>query len=245
MEMDDMEEMDEMEVDWTRMFFPGMCPADVKGIEGLEASKLTGEWYLHRSSEFLYPEMTPTCHHCKMEIAADGSFKATEEATFMGKKFIADDITGLFTESTVRADFFDEKLSVKVQILDTDYDNYLIGYECFDNMKFALENDVEPVHVIKLAILTHNPDETKESIEKLENKVTEILPFWNKEDFAVIEQGEAAGCQYEKFDMADPKKEETSVIGEALGKVETGAKDAAKSVGETVKSIGSKISGDK
>ena len=56
-------------------------------------------------------------------------------------------------------------------------------------MKFALDNDIEPVHIIKLAILTHKPDEDKEFISSLEDKVVEKLPFWKKENFAVIKQG--------------------------------------------------------
>jgi len=102
---------------------------------------------------------TPTCHHCSIKISDDGSFVAMEEATFLGKTFVAENVKGLFTKNVVRADFFNDKFYVKVQVFDTDYDNFLIGYECWDNMKFALENEIEPVHIVKLAILTHNPDE--------------------------------------------------------------------------------------
>jgi hypothetical protein len=184
-----MDEPDMSDIDWTKMFTPGMCPSDVIGKEDLEASKLSGEWYMHRSSEFLLGMTTPTCHHASMKISDDGSFVAMEEVTFLGKTFVAENIKGLFTKNVVRADFFDEKLSVKVQVLDTDYDNFMIGYECWDNMKFALDNDIEPVHIIKLAILTHKPDEDKEFISSLEDKVVEKLPFWKKENFAVIKQG--------------------------------------------------------
>ena len=62
--------------------------------------------------------------------------------------------------------------------MDTDYDNYLIGYECFDNMRFALDGEVEPVHITKLAILTHNPDESADSLSDLEKKVITLLPFF-------------------------------------------------------------------
>jgi len=77
----------------------------------------------------------------------------------MGKKFVAEDISGQFTDNIVRADFFNDKLSVKVMVMDTDYDSYLIGYECFDNIKFALDESPEPVHIVKLAILARDPDE--------------------------------------------------------------------------------------
>ena len=44
----------------------------------------------------------------------------------MGKTWVAEKISGEIKGDTVRSDFFDEKLSVKMQVLDTDYDKYLI-----------------------------------------------------------------------------------------------------------------------
>ena len=46
----------------------------------------------------------------------------------MGKTWVAEKITGEIKKDSVRADFFDEKLSVKMQVLDTDYDNYAAVY---------------------------------------------------------------------------------------------------------------------
>jgi hypothetical protein len=185
-QLEEEDESAERKVDWTRMFLRGSCPADVEGMKSLKASELTGDWYMHRCSRDLFNEITPTCHHARMKINEDGSFNAIEEAQFLGHKFIAEDIVGQFTDSNVRADFFDSKLSVKVRVLDTDYENYLVGYECFDNMKFALENEVEPVHIIKMAILTHKPDESADYLNTLEDKVISMLPFWNKEDFEIV-----------------------------------------------------------
>jgi hypothetical protein len=129
MEEDDKSDSeDEFKVDWTRMFFKGVCPIDVKGMENLEPTKLSGEWYLHRTSEYLEPAMTPTCHHAMLKVHDDGTLNAIEEATFVGKTFVAENIKGLFTNNVIRADFFDEKLSLKMQVLDSDYTNYLIGY---------------------------------------------------------------------------------------------------------------------
>jgi hypothetical protein len=64
------------------MFTKGICPADVKGKVDLIAKDLTGEWYMHRSTEFLHEDMTPSCHHALMNVKDDGSFTATEEANF-------------------------------------------------------------------------------------------------------------------------------------------------------------------
>lgn len=141
------------------MFRPGACPQNIEGMKGLTPEKLSGEWYLQETSTFMMEGMTPSCHHAVLDIDEDGSFTANEEASFMGKKFVAEDISGQFTDNMVRADFFNDRLSVKVMVMDTDYDSYLIGYECFDNIKFALDESLEPVHIVKLAILARDPDE--------------------------------------------------------------------------------------
>jgi hypothetical protein len=61
-------------------------------------------------------------------------------------------------------------------------------------MKFAFENQVEPVHIFKLGVLTRHANETPETLASYENKVTTILPFWQKEDFAEIKQGDKGKC---------------------------------------------------
>ena len=83
--------------------------------------------------------------------------------------------------------------------MDTDYDNYMIGYECFDNMKFALENPetVEPVHIITVGVVTRTPEETEENLNKYKSKALELLPFLTDEDIVKIKQGDAAQCEYQ------------------------------------------------
>jgi len=89
-------------------------------------------------------------------------------------------------------------MQVQMQILHTDYDTYMIGYECFDNIQFAMEvdGDVEPVHMITLGIVTRNPNDTEEMLAELEKKAIELLPFLTEEDLAVVEQGDAGECEY-------------------------------------------------
>ena len=232
---------DSEEVDWNRMFTKGICPADVKSkVENLEAKRLTGEWYMHRSSEFLQEEMTPTCHHAMMNIKDDGSFTATEEAAFMDKTWIGDNITGQFTKNAVRADFFDKKLSIAVTVLDTDYDNYLIGYECFDNMRFALENDIEPVHITKIAVLTHKPEEELAYLTSLEDKVIELLPFFDRADLAVIKQGKEGKCIYQEFKAAETAATEQPELT-TTEKAKTLVTDSASKVGTEVSAVGDKL----
>jgi len=97
----------------------------------------------------------------------------------------------------MEVEFFGSRMQVQFEIVDTDYDNYMIGYECFDNMQFALENKVEPVHVITMGLATRHPDETLENMTKYENRVFEVLPFLTKKDLATIKQGKSASCQYQ------------------------------------------------
>ena len=85
----------------------------------------------------------------------------------MGKTWVAEKITGEIKGDSVRADFFYDKLSVKMQVLDTDHDKYLISVRCLDNMSFALETDLEPVHSIVVSIFTHEPEEDLKLIEDL------------------------------------------------------------------------------
>ena len=160
---------------------------------------------MHRSTEFLHENMTPGCHHALITVKEDGSFTATDEANFNGKTWINENITGQFSKDTVRADFFDAKLSITIQILDTDYENYLISYECFDNMRFALENEIEPVHITKIAILTHKSDEEQDYLKELEDKTIELLPFFDKSRFTAIKQGKEAKCEYQKFEELEAK----------------------------------------
>ena len=101
---------------------------------------------MHRSSDYKYAAMPTTCFHNKVKVNDDGTFLSKEEANFMGKTWVAEKIIGEIKENTIRADLFDEKMSVKMQVLDTDYEKYLISVRCFDNMSFALETELEPVH---------------------------------------------------------------------------------------------------
>lgn len=65
-------------------------------------------------------------------------------------------------------------------------------------MQFALENeDVEPVHIITMGIATRNPNDTPEMLAELEKKALELLPFLTKEELAIVEQGDAAQCEYQ------------------------------------------------
>lgn len=185
------------ELDFSKMFSPGLCPENIKGMEGIEYSKLSGDWFLQRTDEPFMADLLPKCHHCQLEVEDDGEFTATEEVQWNEKAFLLENVTGEFDGPEMEVEFFGDKMQVKFEILDTDYETYMIGYECFDNMKFTLEKDLEPVHIITMGIATRDPNEKPEKLSELEDKALELLPFLTKEDFAVVKQGDEAQCEYQ------------------------------------------------
>ena len=72
-------EGEEEELDWSKLFSPGMCPEGVEGMKDLDFSKLSGDWFLHRTDAPIINEMLPSCHHCQLEVDESGDFTATEE----------------------------------------------------------------------------------------------------------------------------------------------------------------------
>jgi len=113
---------------------------------------------LQRTDEPAVPDLLPACHHATFTVAEDGSFTAQEEVRLGGKTFLAEDINGKFDDYVVDATFFGDKITVQMEVLDTDYENFMIGYECYDNMQYTLANAMEPVHIITVGIATRAPD---------------------------------------------------------------------------------------
>ena len=52
--------------DWSLIFKKGFCPKELVAMQDLEASKLTGDWYMHRSNDYKYAAMPTTCFHSKV-----------------------------------------------------------------------------------------------------------------------------------------------------------------------------------
>ena len=149
------------DIKFDKLFSKGSCP-DIKGMERVEYKRLSGDWFLQRTDEPSVPEMLPSCHHANFKVEEDGRFTANEEIRIEGKTFIAENVEGLFNGSTVEAELFGRKLRVQMLLLDTDYDNYLIGYQCYDNMEFALEKETEPVHIITVGIAARDRNASEE-----------------------------------------------------------------------------------
>ena len=81
---------------------------------------------------------------------------------------------------------FGGKLEVQMEILDTDYENFLIGYECYDNMQMSLENEMEPVHIITIGIATRDPNTPDSVLAKYEEIVANLIPDVEVDDMAKI-----------------------------------------------------------
>jgi len=158
-----------------KLFSKGACP-DVKGMDNIEFLKLSGDWFLQRTDEPSVPELLPSCHHANFVVADDGSFVANEEIRIEGKQFVAENVTGQFTDSIVEAEMFGQKLRVQMHLLDTDYDNYLIGYNCYDNIDFALEKELEPVHIITVGIAARDRNVSEADLLKWEEIAVSKVP---------------------------------------------------------------------
>jgi len=105
---------------------------------------------------------------------------------------------GKYTSSTAEVEMFGSKLTLKMELLETDYENFMIGYECYDNMKLTLEDDkLEPVHLINVGIATRDPNLAQEKIAEFEKIAIEKVPGFDKEDLATVLSGEAGHCKYQ------------------------------------------------
>jgi hypothetical protein len=143
------------------------------------------------------PELLPACTHSSWTASDDGTWKSREEMRVQGKTLLSGDLTGSFLKSMLREEAFDKKLTETLWLLDTDYDNYLITYQCFDNIKFTVDStNLEPVHVITVGIATRNPNESEEKLSKYLDVLMAKVPGLKKEDMARVLSGSAGHCNY-------------------------------------------------
>ena len=87
------------------LFSPGLCP-EVNGMEEIDYTRLSGDWFLQRTDEPSLPDMLPSCHHCNIEVDSEGNFTGNEEVRIEGKTFIAEGIKGRFLEQIMEAELF-------------------------------------------------------------------------------------------------------------------------------------------
>jgi hypothetical protein len=140
--------------------------------------------------------MLPSCHHALFNVNEDGTFTAREEVRIDNQTFVADGITGKFSESTVEGDFMGTKLRVQMEILDTDYENYLIGYQCYDNIDFAFEKKLEPVHMITVGIAARDPNASEPDLARWEAIARTRAPEMASDKLATVLSGTDGKCEY-------------------------------------------------
>ena len=141
--------------------------------------------------------MLPSCHHAIFNVNDDGTFTAKEEVRIENQTFVADGITGKFTESTLEGNFMGTKLRVQMEILDTDYDNYLIGYQCYDNIDLALKDEkLEPVHLITVGIAARDPNASEPDLARWEAIARQRAPEMASDKLATVLSGKDGKCEY-------------------------------------------------
>lgn len=95
---------------------------------------MSGDWYtVMYSGESVSDFLNPICHHVEMNVNADGTFSSSEEFTLGNKHMTIEGINGIIDGNTVLAELEDGKIAVEGILLDTDYENYQIYYQCYDN----------------------------------------------------------------------------------------------------------------
>lgn len=145
--------------------------------------------------------MPQTCNHWFVEIGEDGSFKGIEERKIFGKDWVAQNLTGSLSGDIAAIEFFDSDVMIKLQVLDTDYENYVITLECFDNQLFALTNEVEPVHMMKINIFSRDSKTDEKLIAEALQSIKEKVPGVEEGDFVRIEHDDT--CTYRGFEVND------------------------------------------
>jgi len=63
---------------------------------------------------------------------ADGDFTATQGVAFLDKSWASEDFVGRLSAKPNSYDANAKEPPQEIQALDTDYDNYLITYQCLD-----------------------------------------------------------------------------------------------------------------
>jgi hypothetical protein len=185
-------------VDWSKIFKKGMCP-EVEGMKDLEPAKMSGDWYIQMTSDYSKQMLPTTCSHVKVDVNEDGTFTAIDENRYIGKDWVAQNLSGEISGDSARIEFFDNNFSKKMQVVDTDYDTYAIWMECFDDQLFALEKEVEPVHMLKIHVVTRDPVVDDEVVLKTVSTAVEKIEGVTEDDFKPIEQDET--CVYRGFEV--------------------------------------------
>ncbi len=85
----------------------------------------------------------------------------------MGHRMQIHEITG--TLASERAGFdFGDKIHIALNLLDTDYDNYVVFYQCFENISKLMDDEtVKPLHAELVAIAVRDANWKDEDYSKI------------------------------------------------------------------------------
>ena len=163
----------------------GDCPV-TETFKDLDLSRLEGEFFTHASLNLYNMYYAADCLHTKSTWDAEANKLRSEVGLDLeGRHMIIHDTECYKEEEKLVSDMFGNKLRFVGNVLDTDYDNYVIGYGCFDGMKYQFTEDgeLEPVHLFMIDISTRDANTKEEEIERLSNIVFEKVPEVTKAEF--------------------------------------------------------------
>lgn len=121
------------ETSYAAMFLKkGDCPA-TETFKDLELARLEGDWYTYASLNTYNLFNNADCLHSVCTYDEESGVLNTEfEMDLEGRQAKIHELRTFVEGDLLISDMFDQKLAFHGAVLDTDYDNYVIGYGCFD-----------------------------------------------------------------------------------------------------------------
>ena len=178
------------------MFFKkGLCPS-IEFFKDLDLTKLEGNWFTHATINSYNMHYGAECVHsnCKLD-SEDNSLKSELTLLVNGKQLKISGVRTFMQGSKVVTDMFGNRLHFVGDVLDTDYDNYVIDYGCFDGMSFQFDKEQEPVHLLMISISTRDASTSSEEIDRLIKLALEKAGEGNESEFVRHRSGET--CEYD------------------------------------------------
>ena len=85
----------------------------------------------------------------------------------MGHRMQIHDVTGTLAGENAGVDL-EDKIHIAMNLLDTDYDNYAVFYQCFENIsKLMDDKTVKPLHAELVAIAVRDANWKDEDYSKI------------------------------------------------------------------------------
>ena len=165
-------------------------------MQNIAYTRLAGDWYLHADTCPVARIMQPACNHCVIDVKEDGTFKSAKELSVQGHQMQIHDITGTFAGENAGIDIAG-KMHIGMNLLDSDYDNYAIFYQCFENIsQVQPDKTLKPVHSELVAIAHRNANLGKVEYKKLLDRVLTKATDLTAKDFTRFKSGDAEQCEY-------------------------------------------------